>query len=767
MTSSSQIGPEAIISHCHENLGWSFTLLSGKRPVRPGWQKEPRLPLDDVLEHFANGGNVGLRTGSVSRVVVIDLDPGATIPDGALPDTVEATTGRGRHLYYYHEQEIGNSAKAIRDRYGAHIDIRGDGGQVVFPGSIHPETKQPYIFTHSPLDTALAPLPDWVTKPITNSTKQDVKRTGYANIAVKLECDAVRKAPEGERNNTLNSAAFSLGQLVGSGALSQFQVECELFSAAQECGLGDIESRATIHSGMTAGISQPRSVPEPHTKREYVLVPGLHLTDQGEYIEQGVSTFSSEVLEALPEDLIYRRARIAGEIIGTPGRRKWFPLSDNRVRLMVDSNCTLRAWFKNRDDEQQYLTFKYCIKDWGGIVLAASESHPGIRDIEYVTPYPVYYVDADDTWCLSSPGYSDGIYYDEPVDLLNVQPERDWETIHRTLFELVVDFPFLSNADRQNYYGLLLTPIIGPAVKGNRPLHIITAPIPRTGKSKLAEDVLGGILTGRKTPALQLTGTDDERDKRITALLMQDETVVHLDNLPPKLDSPALASLLTASVYQSRLLGSSKIVSLPNNLVLVGTGNNVECSTEIAKRCIPIRLQPNTPNPERRMNFEHPNLWEHVSKSRRQILSCLLGMVENWIEKNRPKGPSLGAIRLGGFESWSESIGGILHVNGFHEWMGNVEQWLKNSDSDGAEMSQFVNLWSTKLGSHWVNGQQILECIRGTEIFEGIFTRKSPNRALGIILRNYLGAPIDNFKILRRVSQGINEYCLQTRVNNK
>ena len=65
---------EATITHCYENLGWAFTLLNGKKPIRPGWQSEPRLPLDDVLEHFVNGGNVGLRTGLVSRVVVVDID---------------------------------------------------------------------------------------------------------------------------------------------------------------------------------------------------------------------------------------------------------------------------------------------------------------------------------------------------------------------------------------------------------------------------------------------------------------------------------------------------------------------------------------------------------------------------------------------------------------------------------------------------------------------------------------------------------------------
>ena len=750
--------PAAIIAHCHENLGWSFTLLNGKRPMRPGWQSEQRLPLDDILEHLANGGNVGLRTGRVSKVVVIDLDPGATPPP--LPETVEVATGRGRHLYYFYDAPLGNSNKAIKDRYGAHIDIRADGGQVVFPGSLHPETKQPYTFTRSPIDTILAPLPDWVTKP----SVADTRKVGYAGTALKLEIEAVRRAANGERNNTLNTAAFSLGQLVGSGALSQSQVECELFAAAQEVGLGDIESRATIHSGMTSGMKHPRSAPLSRAPRvagqEYVLCPGLHHTDQGEIIEQGVSSFATEVLSYLPEDLIYRRARIPGEIIGSPGKRKWIPLSTDRTRIMVDQNCTLRAWYKSREDDEQHLTFKYCIKDWGGIVLAASESHPGMRDIEYVTPYPIYFITDDGHWQLTPPGYQSGIYYDEPVDLLGIEPETDFETIHRTMFELVVDFPFLTNADRQNYYGLLLTPIIAPAVKGNRPLHIITAPIPRTGKSKLAEDVLGGILTGRKTPALQITGTDDERDKRITALLMQDETVVHLDNLPPKLDSPALASLLTASVYQSRLLGSSRIVSLPNNLVLVGTGNNVECSTEIAKRCVPIRLQPNTPNPERRVNFQYPNLWDHVSKSRRQILSCLLGMVQNWVEKNRPSGPSLGSIRLGGFESWSEAIGGILQVNGFHEWMENVNTWLQNSDSEGAEMTQFVNLWASKLGPHWVSGAQILECIKNTEVLERIFLSKSPNTALGKLLKNYDGAPVGDYVIYKRRTGTGFEYML-------
>lgn len=720
---------EATITHCYENLGWAFTLLSGKKPIRPGWQSEPRLPLDDVLEHFVNGGNVGLRTGLVSRVVVVDIDG----PAGTYPDTVEVATGRGRHLYYYHDVPFKNHVKVA-----PHVDIRGDGGQVVFPGSKHPETGTEYVFTRSPFDTALSNFPADLFAPKPAAPGKPVS----GRVLLKFSVRNVLTSVEGERNNALNKAAFACGQLIKSpqnptGDLDQFDVEARLFEAATQVGLGELESRATIHSGIRAGMASPRK-----GAPEYVLCPGMHLTSAGEYIEQGVAAFTDQTISILPNDLIYRRARIPGEITGTPGRRKWNPLSVDRARIMVDDHTALKAWVKSRDDGEQKLVFRYCLKDWGGLVVAGAESHPAVRDIEYVTSFPVF----DKNWNLTPPGYQDGIYYDEPDDIEGIEPERDFETIHRTLYELIIDFPFMSNADRQNYIGLLLTPIVQPAVRGNRPLHIITAPIPRTGKSKLAEDVLGGVLKGQKTPALQITGTDDERDKRITALLLQDETVVHLDNLPPRLDSPALASLLTASVYQSRLLGSSKIISLPNNLTLVGTGNNLECSTEIAKRCVPIRLQPTAPNPERRVNFHFPNLWEHVRGSRRQILSCLLGMVENWKANGRRRG----SFRLGGFESWSEAVGGILHENGFSDWMKNTDEWLNAADSDSTEMEHFVDLWSEKLGSHWVSVSQILESIRGTEVLQQIFLSRNPSIALGKILKNYTGAPIGRYVIYKR-----------------
>ena len=71
--------------------GWSFTPLAGKRPILKAWQNAPRETLDQALA-WAAQGNVGLRTGRISGVVVIDVDEGGSVESLALPSTITAST---------------------------------------------------------------------------------------------------------------------------------------------------------------------------------------------------------------------------------------------------------------------------------------------------------------------------------------------------------------------------------------------------------------------------------------------------------------------------------------------------------------------------------------------------------------------------------------------------------------------------------------------------------------------------------------------------
>ncbi len=79
-------------------------------------------------------------------------------------------------------------------------------------------------------------------------------------------------AVDGTRHDTLNRAAFSLGQLVGSGLLPELAVVTSLTDAARQSGLPERDIPRIIRSGITAGARHPRiprHIPQPRA-------PGPH-----------------------------------------------------------------------------------------------------------------------------------------------------------------------------------------------------------------------------------------------------------------------------------------------------------------------------------------------------------------------------------------------------------------------------------------------------------------------------------------------------------
>lgn len=85
--------------------------------------------------------------------------------------------------------------------------------------------------------------------------------TSYGVEALRRECAAVAVAPQGDRNNALNRAAFAAGQLVAGGELAEDFARAELLSAATAADLRGHEVTATIRSGMESGKHDPRQAP--------------------------------------------------------------------------------------------------------------------------------------------------------------------------------------------------------------------------------------------------------------------------------------------------------------------------------------------------------------------------------------------------------------------------------------------------------------------------------------------------------------------------
>jgi hypothetical protein len=169
----------------------------------------------------------------------------------------------------------------------------------------------------------------------TTASKED---TPYGRAALRAECDELAATPERQRNDKLNRAAFSTGQLYAGGELQDLSlIERNLTEAASTAGLGASEIPRTIRSGIGAGLNHPRSAPE---RRQSARVGGPRLNAFGtdaeevdlDYIVRAAvrgDTFLAEEIKC-PPSVIGNGLLLAGDcgiIYGKPGRNKSWLLS--------------------------------------------------------------------------------------------------------------------------------------------------------------------------------------------------------------------------------------------------------------------------------------------------------------------------------------------------------------------------------------------------------------------------------------------------------
>lgn len=290
--------------------GWPvFPCRIDKRPATKHGFKDASNDSAEVDRLFRLPGaeSIGIATGPSSGLWVLDVD----LPDGPqslralqdqhgpLPFTWRQRTGSGGRHYFFRWPEGGEPIRnSVRTKLGPGLDVRGEGGYVVVAPSPHPSGNA-YAWERgfSPEEMELADAPDWLlelvrpAKPAKRPRhSQAIVRpqsggcTRYGRAALEAETDRVRTAPEGQRNQELNRAAFAVGQLVAGGELDRATVEAELKTAARVCGLSDAEVVRTIASGMASGMALPRQA---SPKQERARLPavddayGFELTEDG------------------------------------------------------------------------------------------------------------------------------------------------------------------------------------------------------------------------------------------------------------------------------------------------------------------------------------------------------------------------------------------------------------------------------------------------------------------------------------------------------
>jgi hypothetical protein len=234
------------------------------------------------------GAVIGTPTGEQSGFWVLDVDvhkddAGNVINGyetiaaleakyGELPRTAVAkTAGGGEHHYFRYAPGVRN-----RGKLGAGLDVRGQGGFVIMPGSVMADGSAYHWLDHDGDGLPELPAaPEWLLALVcppepaaatTDYHHEPGSNAAYVERAVEAELRELACTAQGGRGEAVNRSAFNLGTLVGAGALSRAEAEAGLFDAAFSNGVvakdGEKEIRRKIKRGLDAGIRKPRQIPE-------------------------------------------------------------------------------------------------------------------------------------------------------------------------------------------------------------------------------------------------------------------------------------------------------------------------------------------------------------------------------------------------------------------------------------------------------------------------------------------------------------------------
>jgi len=165
------------------NRHWSIipVLSRDKRPaIRWAEYQHRHASREEVEAWFERwpASNIGIVTGAISGLVVLDIDAehggNKSLTDltkkyGPIPETIEVITGGGgRHLYFKHPGGL------VKNQVGLvkGVDLRGDGGCVVAPPSMHASgVLYAWRAHHAPDQIELAVMPKWLLNEV-SSEKQ-------------------------------------------------------------------------------------------------------------------------------------------------------------------------------------------------------------------------------------------------------------------------------------------------------------------------------------------------------------------------------------------------------------------------------------------------------------------------------------------------------------------------------------------------------------------------------------------------------------------
>lgn len=302
-------------------LGLGFSVIPlverSKKPLIDWKEFQKRIASQEEIKEWFNkwpDANVGIVTGSVSGVAIVDLDG----PEGldhasklSLISNVISLTGSGRQLWY---STGGNVHKpivnAVRIRQG--IDIRGEGGYVVAPPSVHPNGKR-YR---------------WLSRPVSNVESLPIFPISVLNSA---ETVSQTKKFEGKEEGWIAKALeeMKIGNIDNTLVSILGRLRHDGYSSADALALlrGPAREAGAINGHLEDKIKNVWARYEPAQQRAGTLLPSL--SEESETVEEFLK--EEEPVEWIIPNLIAKNS--IGFCVGLPESAKTWLMMDLAISV--------------------------------------------------------------------------------------------------------------------------------------------------------------------------------------------------------------------------------------------------------------------------------------------------------------------------------------------------------------------------------------------------------------------------------------------------
>ena len=273
-----------------------------------------------------------------------------------------------------------------------------------------------------------------------------------------------------------------------------------------------------------------------------------------------------------------------------------------------------------------------CVKATAEVVLACEDFVLALPRIIVLTSAPVL-IERDGK-LIEVCGYDEpsGVYAGgEPTEQVRI------DDAVKLILELFADYRFTTPGDRARAVAMLITPalIFGGLLNARSPMGLVQADASQSGKGYQNKQI--GAVYGNSIKIItQGRGGIGGIEESFCKALIDGHSMIALDNIRGKIDSPKIESFLTEDNFSARSAYHADTMIDTRKIIVLLTSNCADVSADLANRCCPIRIIRQDEGYEYRQ-YAEGDVLDHVRAKQPLYLGAVFSIIQAWHDAGKPR----------------------------------------------------------------------------------------------------------------------------------